>query len=65
MLAKYDQNLSLKLKSPVAVKSSTPVTVASQYIIVTGADGAVKLLNKSDLTVKNAVSSSYNDANAK
>ena len=65
VLAKYDQNLSLKLKSPVAVKSSTPVTVASQYIIVTGADGAVKLLNKSDLTVKNAVSSSYNDANAK
>lgn len=63
VLAKYDQNLSLKLKSPVRVKSGTPVTVASQYIIVTGSDGTVKLLNKSDLSLKNT--SSYNDADAK
>lgn len=63
VLAKYDQNLSLKLKSPVRVKSGTPVTVASQYIIVTGSDGTVKLLNKSDLSPKNT--SSYNDADAK
>lgn len=65
VLAKYDQNLTLKLKSPVRVKSGTPVTVASQYVIVTGSDGAVKLLNKSDLTLKGASTSSYNDADAK
>lgn len=52
VLAKYDQALALKLKSPVSVKSGTPVTVASQYIIVTGADGSVKLLNKADLSAK-------------
>ena len=52
VLAKYDQNLELKLKSDVNVKSGTPVTIASDYIIVTGSDGVSKLLNKSDLKLK-------------
>lgn len=51
-LAKYDQNLQLKLKSDVNVKSGTPVTIASDYIIVTDSDGVSKLLNKSDLKLK-------------
>ncbi len=48
-LAKYDSELNLKLKSNSNLKSATPVTVAGQYIVVTGADGTVKVLNKSDL----------------
>lgn len=48
-LAKYDSELNLKLKSDSILKPATPVTVAGQYIVVTGADGTVKVLNKSDL----------------
>lgn len=58
-LAKYDSELNLKLKSNASLKPATPVTVAGQYIIVTGADGAVKLLDKQDLK---EISSRKNDS---
>lgn len=63
-LAKYDSELNLKLKSDASLNSSTPVTVASNYIIVTGADGRVKVLNKSDLKEISSGSSS-DTSNAK
>lgn len=63
-LAKYDSELNLKLKSDASLNSSTPVTVASNYIIVTGADGSVKVLNKSDLKEISSGSSS-DTSNAK
>jgi hypothetical protein len=50
VLGKYDQNLTLTLKSAVPVKSSTPVTVDMNGICVTAEDGSVKLLRPSDLT---------------
>lgn len=52
VLGKYGADLTLKLKSPVAVKSSTPVTISGDKIIVTGSDGKIRLLSKSDLTEK-------------
>ncbi|HAH61228.1 MAG TPA: hypothetical protein DCL73_03940 [Treponema sp.] len=52
VLGKYGADLTLKLKSPVAVKSSTPVTISGDKIIVTGNDGKIRLLSKSDLTEK-------------
>lgn len=48
-LAKYDSELNLKLKSSASLKPATPVTIAGQHIVVTGADGNVKVLDKSDL----------------
>ena len=48
VLAKYDASLNLKLKSEVAVKAATPVTISAQNIILSGADGSVKVLGKSD-----------------
>jgi len=50
VLGKYDSALTLKLKSPVSVKNSTPVTVSGDKIIVTGSDGKIRLLSKNDLT---------------
>ncbi len=50
-LAKYGTDLTLKLKSNIKVKASTPITITDSYIIVTGASGAVKLLSKADLKV--------------
>ena len=61
-LAKYDSDLNLKLKSDANLKSGTPVTVGSQYVIVTGSNGVVKVLNKSDLK---EISDSSGTANAK
>lgn len=53
-LAKYDQELNLKLKSSSKVKAATPITISGQHIIVSGASGGILLLEKSDLkeTVK-------------
>lgn len=48
-LAKYDQELNLKLKSAAKVKAATPVTISGQHIIVSGASGSILLLDKSDL----------------
>lgn len=62
-LAKYDSELNLKLKSDAFLKSGTPVTVGAQYVIVTGSNGAVKVLNKSDL--KEISGAATSTANAK
>ena len=63
-LAKYDADLNLKLKSNSKLKPATPVTVAGQYIVVTGADGTVKVLNKSDLNEISAKGNSFNTSTA-
>ena len=49
VVGKYDANLALKLKSPVAVKSSTPITITDSGIVVTASNGQLRLLNKQDL----------------
>ncbi|MCQ2592702.1 MAG: hypothetical protein MJ188_07940 [Treponema sp.] len=50
VVGKYDGELVLKLKSPVAVKESTPLTVTDSGIVVTARNGQLKLLSKTDLT---------------
>lgn len=62
-LAKYDSELNLKLKSQANINPKTPVTVASQYIIVTGSNGNVKVLSKSDF--KEISTGAQNTSNAK
>lgn len=59
-LAKYDSELNLKLKSSASLKPATPVTIAGQHIVVTGADGNVKVLDKSDLNEIGAKGGSQN-----
>lgn len=64
-LAKYDSELNLKLKSSANLKPATPVTIAGQHIVVTGADGNVKVLDKSDLNeigAKGGIQNSTADA---
>lgn len=64
-LAKYDSELNLKLKSSASLKPATPVTIAGQHIVVTGADGNVKVLDKSDLNeigAKGGIQNSTADA---
>lgn len=64
-LAKYDSELNLKLKSSASLKPATPVTIAGQHIVVTGADGNVKVLDKSDLneiSAKGGIQNSTADA---
>lgn len=64
-LAKYDSELNLKLKSSASLKPATPVTIAGQHIVVTGADGNVKVLGKSDLNeigAKGGIQNSTADA---
>ena len=64
-LAKYDSELNLKLKSSASLKPATPVTIAGQHIVVTGADGNVKVLDKSDLNeigAKSGIQNSTADA---
>lgn len=50
VLGKFDQNLKNTLKSPVSVKSGTPVTVTADGICVTDDKGKAVLLKPSDLT---------------
>ena len=50
VVAKYDSSLVMQLKSPVAVKSSTPITVTESGIVVTAKNGQLRLLSKVDLT---------------
>lgn len=59
-LAKYDSELNLKLKSSASLKPATPVTIAGQHIVVTGADGNVKVLDKSNLNEIGAKGGSQN-----
>lgn len=49
--AKFDADLSLKLKSEIQVKSGTPLTVTANGIVVTDSKGKLRLLDKKDLTV--------------
>lgn len=51
VLAKYDQDLNLLLKSPVAINSNTPVTITNNMVIVTSENGNVRLLDKSTLKI--------------
>ncbi len=50
VVAKFNANLENQLKSPVAVKASTPITVTQKGILVTSASGKAILLNPADLT---------------
>ena len=50
VVGKYDSSLNLKLKGTTNVKPSTPMTITSEYIIVSGASGQVKILKKADLS---------------
>lgn len=49
VVGKYDETLSLKLKSKVNVKQSTPITVTESGIVVTDKNGNLKLLSKETL----------------
>lgn len=62
VVGKYNSSLVLLLKSPVAVKSSTPITVTDSGIVVTAKNGQLRLLSKQDLTsiTKEAVNISDN-----
>lgn len=51
IVAKYDSNLNLRLRSPIYVKQSTPITdVGNGTLIVTEASGKPCILNKADLS---------------
>ena len=50
VLAKYDETLKLLLKSKVPLMQSSPVSVSDSAIVVTGENGRIKLLAKSDLS---------------
>ncbi len=53
-LAKYGEDLSLKSKSEIEVKSATPITVTDTGVVVTDSNGKLKLLDKSNLSEKKA-----------
>jgi hypothetical protein len=53
VLAKFSPTLELQLKSAVAVKAATPVSIASDSILVTAADGSPKVLSIKDLNDPN------------
>lgn len=50
VVGKYDSNLILLLKSPVAVLSSTPITITKSGVVVTDSTGRLRLLSKEDLS---------------
>jgi len=49
-VVKADENLSIRLKSQIEVKESTPVTVSDKGIVVTDSTGKLKLLSKDSLS---------------
>ncbi|MCR5188607.1 MAG: hypothetical protein K6C97_06690 [Treponema sp.] len=49
-LAKFGEDLSLKAKSEIQVKSATPITVTDAGFVVTDSNGKLKLLDKTDLS---------------
>src|SRR5574344_964627 len=49
-IAKYDETLTLKLKSNINVKSSTPITITDSGIVVTDSNGKLAVLSKQDLS---------------
>ncbi len=50
VVAKYNSSLVMQLKSPVAVKSSTPITITDSGLVVTAKNGQLRLLSKADLS---------------
>ncbi len=63
VVAKFNSNAENLLKSPVSVKSATPLTITKNGILVTSSENKAVLLNTKDLT---AVSTSTGkDYNAK
>ena len=49
-VAKFGEDLSLKLKSDVDVLSCTPITFTNSGLVVTDSHGTMKILSKSDLS---------------
>ena len=49
--AKFGEDLSMKLKSEIQVKSATPLTITDGGIVVTDSEGKLRLLDKKDLSV--------------
>ncbi len=64
VVAKYDETLTLKLKSNVPVVSSTPICITDNGLVVTSTKGKLILLSKSNLKAITKVEDDY-DANAK
>ncbi len=67
VVGKYDSSLTLLLKSNVAVKSETPITVTPSGVVVTDPDGQLRLLSASDLSAitqssKNSKNTNTGDA---
>ncbi|MCQ2576329.1 MAG: hypothetical protein MJ162_06260 [Treponema sp.] len=50
VVGKFGNDLKLKIKSPVAVTSSTPITLTDSGLVVTSASGQLRLLSLKDLT---------------
>lgn len=63
VVAQYDKKLKLIVKSPVAVKPATPLTVTDQGIIATNASGRAVLLNLKDLTLVTSTASNSKNSN--
>lgn len=51
-LGKFDEKLTLLLKSDFTVNGSSPVIVTDSSVVVTSDKGELKVLNKKDLSVK-------------
>lgn len=49
-VAKFGDDLSLKLKSSVEVKSCTPITLTASGLVITDNDGKLKVLDKQNLS---------------
>ena len=60
VVGKYDSSLTLLLKSDVAVKSETPITVTPSGVVVTDPNGQLRLLSAADLS--SITQTSQNDA---
>lgn len=52
--AKFDEKLTLKLKSDVQALNCTPITVNEDCVVITNASGKLQLLNKKDLKALNS-----------
>ena len=63
VVAKYNAELSLRYKSSIAVKSSTPITITKSGVVVTDSTGQLILLSKTDLSaITKKSSGKYSDA---
>ena len=51
-VGKFDSNLKLVMKSVEKVKASSPITITANAIVVTGDDGKIKILDKTDISSK-------------